>query len=142
MFLLLMTFFSVTLAKESALAGPAGVWRGEWSSPRGYIYVAEMHLKAPHNGKIEGHINWIMQRSPRAADQSKIGTSGTEFVKGTFDISSRVLSIAGYGKDDPNVILGLDKYRLLLADNDNIIGGITWNHGSWEGKFFLTRIRD
>ncbi len=118
---------------------PAGIWQGEWSSPRGYIYVAEMHLQDPSGGKIEGHINWTLRKSPRAHEQSKLGSTGTEFVKGSYELTSRVLTLDGYRKTDPNGVLGLDKYRLIFAENGKVLGGITWNHGSWSGQIFLTR---
>ncbi|MGH8106553.1 MAG: hypothetical protein ACREO2_09550, partial [Arenimonas sp.] len=77
--------------------------------------------------------------SPNAEDQVKLGMTGIEFVHGKYDPASRVLTFEGISKTDPNNILGLDKYKLLLADNDNVIGGITLNNGSWRGVFSLTR---
>jgi len=47
--------------------------------------------------------------------------------------------VDGYDKTDPNQILGLDKYRLILADNSAALGGITWDHGPWRGLLGLAR---
>jgi len=115
-----------------------GTWRGNWTEPSGYIYHAEVHLKAT-DSTVDGSINWTLMKSPRTAEQSKLGLTGVEYVHGKFDPSSRVLTFEGYKKDDPNSILGLDKYKLILADNDKVMGGITWNHGSWTALLSLTR---
>lgn len=116
-----------------------GNWQGEWSNPGGYIYTADMQLSAASDGSILGKIHWVLKQSPNADEQAKLGMSGTEFVSGTYDSDSRVLSFEGVSKTDPNNILGLDNYKLLLAENSNVMGGITSNNGSWRGVFSLTR---
>jgi len=127
-------------AQESDASLPVrGTWSGQWSSPEGFTYLAEMHLEAASNGTIEGQINWTLVKSARAEEQSKLGLTGVEFVKGKYDPVSRVLAVDGYTKTDPNTILGLDKYRLILAENGAALGGITRNHGSWGGLLGLLR---
>ena len=121
-------------------ASPAnGAWRGTWTEPSGFIYLAEMHLKVASDSTIDGYINWTLNKLPRPAEQSKLGLTGVEYVRGKYDPQSRVLTFEGYKKDDANGILGLDKYKLILADNDKVIGGITWNHGTWTALFSLVR---
>ncbi len=122
-----------------AIASPAGVWEGAWISPKGYLYQAKMRLQTVSGGKIEGQIDWTLRKSPRLEEQAKLGFTGVEFVRGSYDPASRVLSFDGYAKTDPDLILGLDKYRLLLAENGKALGGLTWNNGSWQGQFFATR---
>ncbi len=119
--------------------GFVGTWQGEWRNPSGYLYIANMQLSSASDGSILGKIHWTLKQSPHAEEQSKLGMTGTEFVSGTYDANSRVLTFAGISKADPNNILGLDKYKLLLAENSNVMGGITWNNGSWRGNFSLTR---
>jgi len=126
-------------AEESVASLPVrGTWSGQWSSPVG-SYLAEMHLVAGSNGTVEGQINWTLVKSARAEEQSKLGLTGVEFVKGNYDPVSRVLAVDGYSKTDPNAILGLDKYRLIIAENGAALGGITWDHGSWDGLLGLLR---
>jgi hypothetical protein len=115
-----------------------GTWQGNWTESSGYIYRAEAHLKAA-DSTIVGSINWTLMKSPQTAEQFKLGMTGIEYVHGKFDPQSRVLTFEGYKKDDPNIILGLDKYKLILADNDKVVGGITSNHGTWTGLLSLTR---
>ena len=64
---------------------------------------------------------------------------GVEHVRGKFYPETSTLVVDGYSKDDPNVILGLDKYRLVVSETRKSMGGITWHHGPWTGHFFLTR---
>ena len=135
--------FALALIPSNLLAQDqrafVGHWQGEWSNHSGYIYTADMQLTAASDGSILGKIQWVLKQSPIADEQAKLGMSGTEFISGTYDTKNRVLSFDGISKTDPNNILGLDKYKLLLAENSNVMGGITLNNGSWRGVFSLTR---
>jgi hypothetical protein len=48
----------------------------------------------------------------------------------------------GYALDDPNTILGMDKYRLVLSDDGATLGGITWDQGAWDAEFMAKRQPD
>ena len=124
------------LAQEVAVAG---TWNGVWIAPEGFVYAAEMHLTVDANNTVEGYITWTLRQSPRPAEQSKIGLTGLEFVRGTYDSRCRVARLVGYRLDDPAGILGLDRYELLLARTGASLGGITWHHGPWTGQLLLTR---
>jgi hypothetical protein len=113
------------------------VWVGEWTSPDSR-FDAEMRLTLTADGRVDGQLAWTLRKSPRPEDQAKLGFTGTEHVWGTYDPRSRTLVLEGYRRDDPHQILGLDKYRLVLADGGQVIGGITWDHATWQGKFNLT----
>jgi hypothetical protein len=126
---------------DSTIEALNSVWTGTWINNIGHVYYAEMHLTVLKDGTIEGRIDWTLEKSPRESEQSNLGMKGVEYVKGKYDAESRVLSFYGYSKDDPNTILGLDTYRLLLAENELVIGGITENHGDWLGIFNLTRTK-
>ena len=139
--LLLMSLPLVISAQSTSnsFALVSGTWRGQWIDHFGYVYHAEMHLGASENGAVQGEITWTLQKSPQEKEQSKLNLTGVEIVRGTYDPVSRVLSLDGVAKTDPNSILGLDKYRLILADTDSVLGGITWDHGSWGGLISLVR---
>jgi hypothetical protein len=145
-FRVLLIAFAFTLLPLQSVAQeqPAfvGDWQGEWSNPDGHIYIADMQLTAASDGSVLGKIQWTLKQSPLTEEQSKLGKTGVEFVSGSYDPGSRVLTFEGISKTDPDNILGLDKYKLLLADNSNVIGGITWNNGNWRGVFSLTRSGD
>ena len=112
-------------------------WFGTWDSGA-FIYKAEMHLSVTEDNQVEGRIEWTLERSPNPDDAPKIGLQGTEFVAGAYQPGPRLLSLEGYNKDDPNGILGLDTYRLLLSENREVLGGITANHGKWTATFLAT----
>ena len=135
----LFTLDSTVKAEASTTPEFSGNWQGQWSNPSGYIYSAEMQLSSTGDGNVLGQIHWTLKQSPRAEEQSKIAMTGTEFISGTYDQVNQLLVFKGISKTDPNNILGLDKYKLLLADNGNVMGGITWNNGSWSGVFSLVR---
>ncbi len=135
----LLPLASLAQDSSASTADFAGNWKGRWSDAAGYFYSADMQLKAGSDGAILGKINWTLLESPNADEQGKLGMTGIEFVHGKYDPASRVLTFEGVSKTDPDNILGLDKYKLLLADNGNVMGGITLNNGSWRGVFTVTR---
>lgn len=135
----LFAFDSTAKAEPPTTAEFVGNWQGQWINPSGHVYHAEMQLSSTSDGSILGKIQWTLKQSPRAEEQSKLEMTGTEFISGTYDPANKLLVFEGISKTDPNNILGLDKYKLLLADNGNVMGGITWNNGSWRGVFSLVR---
>jgi hypothetical protein len=127
---------SVPVAEQAELAGP---WHGRWTAPEGWIYEAVVNLQVGGSGATTGEINWTLRKSPRPAEQGKIGMTGIESVRGNYDANTGTLIIEGYQKSDPNGVIGLDKYRLVVSDNHRIMGGITRHHNAWTGQFLLSR---
>jgi hypothetical protein len=125
----------------AAATGLAGSWTGFWMAPEGYFYTAAMRLEMAVDNSVQGQITWTLQQSPRKDEESKVGLTGIEYVRGTFDPSSGVLVIEGYEEDDPNTVIGLDRYRLVLAENGIVLGGITWHYGDWKGLIQVTAER-
>ena len=118
----------------------AGAWEGLWTAPEGWLYAAEMHLTVESGNAVRGYITWTLKKSPRPEEQSRIGLTGVEFVRGTFDSGCGVLRMEGYRLDDPAQILGLDRYVLIIAETGRTLGGITWHHGPWTGQFLVNRL--
>lgn len=118
----------------SALAGP---WNGSWEADN-FRYEAVMTLNVDAANSVDGQINWTLRVSPRVNEQAKIGMKGVEYVRGKYYPDSATIALEGYRKDDPNVVIGLDKYRLVVAPNGRTMGGITEHHGTWTGRIFLT----
>lgn len=126
---------SLSMEEIAALQGP---WRGVWLSDT-FTYEAEMTLAAAPGGKVEGTIRWTLRKSPRANEQNKLGRTGVEHVRGEFHPAQGLLVVEGYRKDDPDGILGLDRYRLAVGENRQTMAGVTRDHGTWKGRFFLRR---
>lgn len=125
----------VSAADQTALAGP---WKGTWTG-HNYRYDAVMALVIEPDGSVGGSINWTLRASPNPAGAKMIGQSGVENVRGTYHPDSAMLVLEGYGKADPNGILELDKYLLVVSPTRQTMGGITEDHGNWSGQFFLSR---
>jgi hypothetical protein len=69
---------------------------------------------------------------------AKVGSTAKESVSGEM-AGEGFFVLKGVVKEDPDNIVGLDQYRLALADNGDVIGGITRNNGSWTGQFIAVR---
>jgi hypothetical protein len=63
----------------------------------------------------------------------------TEYVSGRTNTTARTVTLAGTRKDDPNEVIGLDRYKMVVSDDGRVMGGITWNHGDWMGQIILRR---
>lgn len=117
-----------------------GQWQGQWSSPYGTIFSSNLYLESTNRSNgVQGQINWTMKSTPQQSKQSKIGLTAVEYVRGSYNQETRMLTLEGYRKDDPNSIITLDKYRLVIAEDGRSLGGATWNHGGWRGKLSLNR---
>ncbi|MEQ8827021.1 MAG: hypothetical protein RIC82_04500, partial [Parvibaculum sp.] len=102
---------------------------------------AELKLDVDERNQVEGEILWTVLSSPATRPEylDKLGTQGIEFIKGTYDPESNLLAVKGIRKDDPNGILGLDNYLIVLSeDRQRLVGG-TDSHGDWEAAITLLR---
>ncbi len=112
---------------------PSGRWAGDWNSKSTY-FTAEAFFNEDGSGKVSGQITWTLRRTSNPKKADKVGSSATEYVQGTFNPVTRVLSLKGLRKDDPNNIVILDRYNLVVAaDNQTITGR------SIGGNFVLRR---
>jgi hypothetical protein len=119
-------------------AALAGSWNGTWASESN-IYDAVLILDVDANGNLGGTINWTLRSTPSPNGKDKIGMRVIEYVRGKYYSDSEAIVLEGYRKDDPYGIWELDKYRLILAPTHETMGGLTEEHGSWAGQFFLRR---
>ena len=133
-------FFALATAVALPVASPkvSGSWHGDWTSPEGFRYEADMQLTVDKDNNVTGEIHWTLRKSPRSEEQERVGLTGVEHVKGAFAPGARVLRMEGTSLDDPKHILGMDKYRLLLSDDGTRLGGSTSNHGSWPPRWLPT----
>lgn len=140
-FLLLAALTNGQASAETDRAAIQARWAGYWDAfdAPGYLYEARMNLQLGEDNTIEGSIAWTLRSAPPGKDQGKIGIQGIEHVRGQYDPHSRLLSFEGYAKDDPNNVIGLDRYRILLSEDGMALGGITWDNGHWQGHFYLHR---
>ena len=123
----------------STQTGPSKWW-GQWTSPPGFVYLAEIALEIKPDGAAEAAITWTLAASPRESELQKLGTKGIEYVRGRFDKASGVLSLDGYRKEDPSQVIGLDHYRLVVAENYRALAGVSSNRGDWLGRLWAVRV--
>jgi len=124
---------------EQRAVSPAGEWLCAWNSASGYHFTGLVTLTAKEDGTLAGQIVWTLKKSPRPEEQSKLGLAGTEFIRGTYDYRTRLVLCEGYRKEDPSEVIGLDRYKLVFADNGVALSGLTENHGNWTAFFSALR---
>jgi hypothetical protein len=140
----LFTVLSIAMAVPAGAADAndlAGKWHGYWTAPEGWLYEAHMELTVDNQNNVTGSIHWTLRKSPRSGEQGNIGMSGVENVAGIFLPECGMVQMEGVSLVDPYRILGTDKYRLILSDDFQVLGGITANHGKWTAQFQLKRNR-
>jgi hypothetical protein len=116
----------------------SGSWIGTWTGGS-FVYEAIMALNVDPTGNIAGTISWTLRATPSNSGKDKIGLRAIEYVRGKYYPETEAVVLDGYRKDDPNNIWESDKYRLILAPTHQTMGGITGEHDSWAGQFFLHR---
>jgi len=91
-----------------------GTWTGQ-----GYVYEFVLHIE-DLGTNVVGYFTWTLVSTPWISHLiSKIGASGKEFVKGTFDSINSILIVRGYKLDADAVgLVALDEYELNLVDGE------------------------
>ena len=115
-----------------------GKWKCKWTSPTGYLYTCDMTVTV-EDTTITGDITWTLKISPNIEEQSKIGFTAIELVKGSYNSENRVILLQGYEEDDPHGIIVLGGYKLELSKDGKILSGKTRNGGDWKAQFSATR---
>jgi hypothetical protein len=116
----------------------AGTWIGTWTGGS-FTYEAIVMLDVDAAGNVAGTISWTLRATPNNSGKSKIGLRAIEYVRGKYYPETEAVVLDGYRKDDPNDIWESDKYRLIMSPTHQTMGGITAEHDSWAGQFFLRR---
>lgn len=124
---------------KRSLFNPSGVWQGEWTSEKGGLSEAKMTLNDDGANQISGFIVWTLRRSANPNKKEKVGMKAIEYVQGNYDSITRVISVTGYEKKDPNDLIVLDSYKITLSEDNNKLRGSTRNQGKWSGNLNLER---
>jgi len=137
---LLFAFFALLSLNPSELIAQEKHFEGTWTMI-GTTYVFEFDLYLKHDAKnnVAGHFDWKVvnydKHSPASKDyyQPKLGTAAKEFVRGSFNPTTKEYYLKGYKKEDPNLIISTDIYRLKVDENGDI-GGDSKAHNTWKGR--------
>jgi hypothetical protein len=116
----------------------AGTWVGTWKGGN-FTYEAVMILNVDTAGNIAGTIGWTLRATPTDSGKNKIGLRAIEYVRGKYYPETEAVVLDGYRKDDPSGIWESDKYRLTMSPTHQVMGGISSEHETWAGEFFLHR---
>ena len=128
-----------------------GQWRGIWTSPSGAVFTAEATMMlgpacktcaVQGTPEIKGWIKWTLRKAGKGGPPviEGGGPTATESVLGEMK-GEGFLVLKGVGKEDPDNVISLEQYRLALADNGDVMGGITRNGGAWTGQLLLVRVQ-
>lgn len=116
-----------------------GEWTGEWSGSIGYYYTFDLTLEENKLGNIHGQFTWKLVKSPYADEKGKLGLKAIEYIEGNFNAQTNQLIVQGVRKDDPDTIIGMDRYDLFLSKNKAVLEGKTDDHGTGKGIFYGIR---
>lgn len=117
---------------------PAGSWSGDLSYPSGASFSGQADLTDEGGGRVRGQIVWTFIRGGNRSRAEKVGLSATEFVQGNYDAATRTLLLKGYSKSDANDLIILDKYRLILGEDNRRMNGYSFG-GKTRGNFNLRK---
>ncbi len=117
----------------------SGVWTGQWTSPKGFVYAATLDIQIRQDGFANGSLTWVLKQSPRAEDRARVGKTAIEYVSGRTNMTARTMTLAGTRKDDPENLIELDRYKMVISDDGRVMGGLSLNRGDWLGQIVLTR---
>jgi hypothetical protein len=124
-------------------------YKGEWTSKnKTDLFTGIFKIDIKKDGIVNAELLWIY----RAIDSSnqelvnlyagKKGKSGIEYATGNFSPNTNDLYIEGKEKDDPDVILGVDKYHLKLTANKQAIYGFSETGGTNEGLLYAVKMNE
>lgn len=133
--------FALLAGLPSNAQGVGGLWQGKWWSPQGHVFDFVLHLDEFPDGTVSGHLNWTLVQAPQEDGyyQNRQGQEATEYIEGNIPEKGRVY-FEGMGKNDPLLIISLDKYNLTFDEAYTRFTGTTGHHGSWTGKMEGIRI--
>jgi hypothetical protein len=131
------TVANTVLPPANPALTPNGNWRGEIAYPSGSAFSAQASLAVAANGQVSGQILWTLLRTTNPEKMGLIGSPATEFVRGTFDPPTRMLTIAGYDTDDHSGhLIIMDKYRLTMSPDGHGLSGVSFG-GKTRGQMTL-----
>lgn len=135
-----LILFVLLFSNITALNAQNSNYTGSWTKVNTtYVFDFVLSLRITENNQVTGVFNWQVIRADENSESSttyytsKIGKTAKEYVRGTYDPVRDIIYIHGYKKEDPDAIIGLDYYKLVV-DDEGSIGGTTRTNGSWLGR--------
>ena len=140
-------FLILLLLNVTTLFSQTNHFNGTWTKiDTTYEFDFELVLNEKGSNRVEGYFTWKVVRYDENSTfskqyyEKKMGRTGKEYVKGTYNHAEGVYKLKGYKKHDPHAIIGLDTYNLKLDDNGEI-GGTTNANGTWLGRIWGSKVK-
>lgn len=118
-------------------------WVGEWTSIAAQVTFS-FDIRLAHEGsELRGRILWtLLSAPPDHFLASRIGDSGTEYVRGSWDAKKQELHLTGTSVDSPGFLV-VDEYKLHLApDHKSFDGKTRGSKGDWMNEISGRRADD
>ena len=121
-------------------------YKGEWTvvdKKEFFTCIARINAK---EGVASGELVWTYWSTDSSSEpmkemyKGKKGKKAIEFLEGTYEPGSRDLALEGISKQDPDSIIGMDKYTLKISANGQVIFGKTDNNGDGKGMFLALKL--
>jgi len=120
-------------------------WQGDWASRSGFRFAFAMQIAVAPDDQAEGTISWqLIQTPPDSFLADRIGSTATEYVRGSFDRDKKLMLVTGYDVSDTTLI-ETDAYKLQIEPDDRSFVGMTEDHGEWTaqttGRVIITEVK-
>ena len=140
----------VRLAIRNKMVAVRGKFAGSWKKEpdEGWHYDLELEIFTDNqDNEITGCIVWTLRATPSSYYVQYNGKSAKEFVFGTYDAVSRIVSLEGRDKEDPLNIIACDKYNFTLSLDGMHLNGRSLSDsnpesdpGDWCGLVIAQRV--
>jgi|GEM_PF-1098119 len=123
-------------------------YEGEWTETGTTTYFKGFMKLEVYGNKINGEIIWTFifpdRSNPGSVDfyRGKEGLIGIEHISGTINLDSYDVLFEGYKEDDPNNVIGTDKYYAKFSKQLGVIYGKTWSNGDNNGLFYMAGVNE
>ena len=110
------------------------IWQGDWGSREGFRYSFSAQLYVATDDDVEGKINWQLTATPGEHLSDRVGSTAAEYVRGSYDRKTKLMTVAGYEVSDPTLI-ATDTYRLQIKPDGISFVGMTLHYtGEWSAQ--------
>ena len=125
----------------------ASYFKGEWTTVNKHsLFTGIFKIAVKKDGTAKAEVVWTYLAIDSSSQElvemykGKKGKSGIEYLDGRFNAATNDFYFEGKKKDDPNIVLGLDKYHIKLAANKQAVYGTTETEGTNEGLLYAVKI--
>ena len=122
-------------------------YKGEWKQVNNKtLFGCILKLEVKDIIHVSGEIVWTYIAIDSSNAQlvefykGKKGKTGIEFVEGTTDPSTSDYYFEGMRKNDPDSIIGLDKYTLKISSDKHVIFGKSDSNGQNNGLLYAQKL--